>query len=107
MFDIVAVSFPNSTNKYYFSSNNLPIKKNDKVIVEIENKLEMGTCKTNVFKEKKENIVFPLKYVKRLATPKDIKQYNDNQNDSAKVLIYAKSLAKKLNLKMNFITKCL
>ena len=35
MFDIVAVSFSNSTNKYYFSSNNLPIKKNDKVIVEI------------------------------------------------------------------------
>lgn len=103
MFELVMVSFPNSTNKYCFASNNLLLKKNDIVVVEMENKLEIGTCITNIFKAKKENIAFPLKNVKRIATPRDIKKNDENIKDSSKVLIYAKSLAKKLNLKMNFI----
>lgn len=103
MFDIIAVSFDSSPNTYYFSPNKLNLKKNDRVIVETESGLEIGTCKTNIFKEKKENLVLPLKYVKRLATSEDKKIDVINKQESENALIYAKKLAKKLDLKMNFI----
>lgn len=104
MFDIIAISFDSSPNKYYFSPNKLKLKKNDRVIVEKENGIDIGTCKTNIIKEKKENLVFPLKYVKRKATEEDIARDKKNKEESSKALIYAKKLSKQLNLKMNFIT---
>lgn len=104
MFEIIAVSFDSSPNKYYFSPNKLKLRKNDRVIVEKENGIDIGTCKTNIIKEKKENLVLPLKYVKRKATAEDIKKDQKNKEESTQALIYAKKLAKQLHLKMNFIT---
>lgn len=103
MFEIIAVAFDSSPNRYYFSPNKLELKKNDRVIVETENGLEIGTCKTNIFKEKKENLVLPLKYVKRKANTEDLKIDESNKKESAKALIYAKQQAHQLDLKMNFI----
>lgn len=104
MFDIIAISFDSSPNKYYFSPNKLKLKKNDRVIVEKENGIDIGTCKTNIIQEKKENLVLPLKYVKRKATKEDILKDQKNKEESAKALLYAKKLAQQLHLKMNFIT---
>ncbi|MCI8346366.1 MAG: signal peptidase II [Bacilli bacterium] len=103
MFDIILISFDSSPNKYYFSPNKLKLKKNDRVVVEKENGTDIGTCKTNIIKEKRENLAFPLKYVKRIATEEDIARDKKNKEESAKALIYAKKLSKQLHLKMNFI----
>lgn len=103
MFEIIAISFDSSPNKYYFSPNDFKLKKNDRVIVQTENGKEIGTCKTNIFKEKKENLVLPLKYVHKIATKEDIIKDKENKIDASKALEYAKKTAKELKLKMNFI----
>ncbi len=103
MYDVIAVSFDSSPNRYYFATNNLKLKKSDKVIVEMENGLEIGTCKSSVFSEKKENLVFPLKHIQRKATEEDLQQYEHNKLLANEALGYAKKQAKSLNLKMNFI----
>lgn len=104
MYDVIMISFDSSPHKYYFSPNQLKLRKNDRVIVEKEKGIDIGICKTNLIKEKKENLVLPLKYVKRKATKEDIRKDQKNKEEAKKALFYAKKLAKQLNLKMNFIT---
>ena len=48
MYDVVAVSFVETKNIYYFSPNHLDIKKGDKVIVDTENGLQFGIVKQDI-----------------------------------------------------------
>lgn len=104
MYNVVAVSFNYSNNIYYFSTNSIPIKKGNYVVVEMDdNKYELGICKTNIIQEKKENLVFPLKKIIRIATQEDMNQYSKNEKDAASALVEAKKMAMSMNLSMNFI----
>ena len=103
MYDVVSVGFEVSNSIYFFSSNNLDLKKGDKVIVETENGLQFGILKSDIKKEKKENLVLPLKPVVRIATDEDIEVVNQNRKLAEKALIDAKKISNKLNLDMNFV----
>lgn len=103
MYDVVAVVFKMSNSIYFFSPNNLKLKKGDKVIVETDNGLQFGELKTDIRKEKKENLVLPLKKVLRVATKSDLKQVEDNNQKAEKALVDAKKISKDLDLDMNFI----
>ena len=103
MYDVVSVCFDVSKSIYFFSPNGLKLKKGDKVIVETENGLQYGILKTDIKKEKKENLFLPLKPVVRIATEKDIKQYENNKKIAEKALVDAKKQSKKLDLNMNFV----
>lgn len=103
MIDMVAVKFDSSNNINYFSSNGLKLKKNDMVVVETENGIELGVCRSNIFKEKNENINITLKKVIRKASKEDLEKNKKNINDSLKALDDAKLIAMKLHLKMQFI----
>ena len=104
MYNVIGIKLSFSNNTYYFSPNAVEVKLGDEVIVDTEQGLQFGTCVTDVKKEKKENLVLPLKNVVRLATSKDKKQEQENIEGAAKALLDAKKIAKSLNLNMNFIS---
>lgn len=104
MYDIIGVNFESSNNIYYFSTNNLSLKKGDKVIVDSENNLDYGICVTEIKKESKDNIVFPLKKIIRKVNNKDLKIIEENKEEADKAIKYAKKCIKELNLNMNFVS---
>ena len=104
MYDIIGVNFESSTNIYYFSTNNLSLKKGDKVIVDSENSLDYGICVTEIKKESKDNIVFPLRKILRKVTNKDLKIIDENKKEAEKAIKYAKKCVKELDLNMNFVS---
>ena len=104
MYNVIGIKLSFSNNTYYFSPNAVEVKLGDEVIVDTEQGLQFGTCVTDVKKEKKENLVLPLKNVVRLATSKDKKHEQENIEGAAKALLDAKKIAKSLNLNMNFIS---
>lgn len=104
MVEIVAAIVEESKNIHYLSSNNLNLKKNDKVIIETDLGLFVAKIIKENYKEKEENLFLPIKKVERLATEEDINDYINNQKESEKALDYAKKISKELNLEMSFIS---
>lgn len=103
MYEVVAISFKMTKSVYFFSPNNLKIKRGDNVIADTENGLQFGVVKSDIRKEKKDNLVLPLKPVLRIANKKDLKQNEDNEIKAEKALKDAKKYSKDLKLDMNFI----
>ncbi len=103
MYDVVAVAFNMTKSIYFFSPNDLVLKKGDKVIVETENGLQCGVVKSDIRREKKENLVLPLKRILRIATKMDLLQVEENEKKASKALRDAKKFSKDLNLDMNFV----
>ncbi len=103
MIDVVVVSFSNTKYIDFYDYNNLNLKKDDMVVIDTDNGLQIArVIKTN-HKEKKDNIVLPLKKVVRIATSDDIKKFNSNAASAEKALIDAKKYSKELELNMNFV----
>lgn len=103
MIEVIGVSFNINKNVYYVSSNGLDIKKGDKVVANTDNGIQLGIAKTDIFKEKSENLSLPLKDIIRIATTDDIESYEKNETDSSIALRDAKKFSKDLGLDMNFI----
>lgn len=103
MYNVVAVNFNNSKRVYYFSNNELDIKKGMDVIVETERGLQYATAVTDVCEKDKNKLVLPLKNVVRVATEKDKKNHLNNINLAKKALKSASDFAIKYKLKMRFI----
>ena len=103
MYKVVGVVLESSKHLYYFSPGDVSVEKEMKVIVETEHGLSLGVVKTDIKTEKKENVVLPLKEVKRIATKKDLEQFEKNKSDCIEILSTAKKLNKELKLEMNFI----
>ena len=103
MYSVVDVVLDGSNKIYYFNSENFELKKGQHLIVELESGLGYGVVEVATKKEKKENLVFPLKSVIRLATKDDIKNYDSTRKEGKKVVKKAQELAKKLDLDMKVI----
>ena len=103
MYNVVAVNFYNSKRIYYFSNNELDIKKGMDVIVETERGLQYATAVTGVCEKAKDKLVLPLKNIVRIATEKDKKTHQNNINLAKKALKSASDFATKYKLKMRFI----
>ena len=105
MYEVIGISFTNSNRVYYFSPNDIIVEKKDKVIVETERGMQIGTVITGLINLDKEKVVLPIKTVLRKATEEDLKKQEENDKLSLIALDNAKKIAKKLNLEMNF-TNC-
>ena len=101
--EVIAIKFDSNGRKYYFEHNNLPLKKNEKVIVETEKGFQYGICETNIIKMPSDSLFLPLKKVIRIANKKDITQHKQNILDAKNAKEKCISLAKKDNLDMNII----
>ncbi len=103
MYDVVGVLLNNGTEIEYFFPNSLDLKQNDIVIVEQDKSFQIGVVKKEIYKEHKDNLPLPLFKVIRVATNKDLKKVEINDKDSEQALSYAKTVAKELELDMNFV----
>ncbi len=103
MIEVIGVVLDSSKNVYYFSPQNLNLKKGQVLLVETENGLQLGTAFTDIKKEPKENLVFPLKPVLHIATEEEIKKNDQLKKEAEEALLKAKKYAKELNLDMHFV----
>lgn len=106
MFDVVVVSFNNCKSLDYLLHGDLILKRGNIVVVDTDNGLQLAVVKKESYKEKKENLVLPLKSVLRLATEEDLNQDTENKKNAEKALFDARKFSKELNLQMNFIEAC-
>ena len=90
MLDVVVVRLNSSNFVYYLSPNLLELKKNDLVVIDTDNGLQIGTVVKANYKEKEENLDLSLQKVERVATDKDIADYEANMKVNEEALTDAK-----------------
>ena len=100
MIKVIGINFLDANRIYYFSPNNIKLKKGDYVIVETERGMQFGQAVTNIEQMPKEKVFLPLKDVIRKANKDDINANDKNARDGAKALSYAKELVNKQGLDM-------
>ena len=61
MVTVIGVRFKKAGKIYYFSPNDIEIKKEDRVIVETVRGIEFGECVIGIKEIKEDDIVSPLK----------------------------------------------
>mgnify|MGYP001565389663 FL=1 len=76
---VIGVRFKKAGKIYYFSPNDIDIKKEDRVIVETIRGIEFGECVIGKKEIKEDDIVSPLKCVIRKATDADAEKDLDNK----------------------------
>ena len=100
MIKVIGINFLDANRIYYFSPNNIKLKKGDYVIVETERGMQFGQAVTNIEQMPKEKVFLPLKDVIRKANKDDINANDKNARDGLKALSYAKELVNKQGLDM-------
>lgn len=100
MIKVIGINFLDANRIYYFSPNNIKLKKGDYVIVETERGMQFGQAVTNIEQMPKEKVFLPLKDVIRKANKDDINSNDKNARDGVKALNYVKELVNKQGLDM-------
>ena len=72
MHDVIGINFETGNRVYYFSTNNLDLKKNDKLVVETERGLQFCVAVTDIIQIPDSKIVTPLRPILRIANKEDI-----------------------------------
>lgn len=103
MVKVVGVAFKEVGKIYWFDPNNIVLKEGDSVVVETVRGLELGMIVKGI-QEVNEKDVFELKPVLRIANPRDIKRYEDNEKDEEEALRIAKDLVRQNNLQMKLLS---
>ncbi len=88
---------------YYFNGLDFEFKKNDLVVVETENGLQIGKVVNRVDQDSISIMVEEMKMVLREATADDKKTHSKNKDDSKKCLIKAREIANELGISMNLL----
>lgn len=79
MFQVVGVRFKKAGKIYYFDPDQLPIEKDQFVIVETSRGIEYGRAVTDIKVVGEDDVVLPLKKVLRIANEKDKLQVDENK----------------------------
>lgn len=103
MVTVIGVRFKKAGKIYYFSPDNLDIKKNVSVIVETARGIEIGKCVIEPKQIKEEDIVAPLKNVLRIATEEDLKKHEENKAKEEEAFSICTDKIEQHSLKMKLI----
>lgn len=103
MIEVVGVTLKEGGKVYYFSANNLTVKKNVTVIVDTERGLQFGKVVEPTVSINQSNIKGSLKEIVRIATKQDYLDHKQNIFDAQKALEKCKQIALKLNLPMQIM----
>ena len=100
--EIIGVRFKESGKTYYFSPNDIVATKSQPVIVETSRGLEFGKVAIPNSMVSESEFVSPLRPVVRIATPQDIKHYEENivKQEEAGKICNEKIIAHKLDMKL-------
>lgn len=101
-YDVVGVRFKKAGKIYYFAPDDLPIEKDNFVIVETIRGVEYGKVVTNMKQVDEEDVVLPLKKVLRLADESDraIVEENRQAAEEAQEICMQKISEHKLEMKL-------
>ncbi len=83
---VVGIRFKRVGKKYYFDPGKFDVKMYDKVVVETIRGYEMGEVIEDIKEVADSELISTLKPVHRIATEKDLSQYEKNINDIPKAL---------------------
>ena len=100
---VVAIQFNRLGKKYYFSTNNLNLHKNDYVVVETIRGFELGEVVSNVMEISDEEVVSPLKPILRIANFEDLRTHKENVDKEKYVLSKTQELIKLNKLEMKLL----
>ena len=100
---VVAIQFNYLGKKYYFSTNNLDLHKNDFVVVETIRGFELGEVVSNIMEITDEEIVSPLKPILRMANFEDLKTHKENVDKEVHVMKKTNELVKLHQLDMKLL----
>ena len=103
MINVCGIKFTDKGRMYYFRKNGIDVVIDQKVVVETERGLQVGTVVRDNKEIEESSIVTPLKDVIRVASKYDLKQLKNNENECKKALEIAKDLVEELGLKMKFL----
>lgn len=100
MIEIVGVSLKKGGKIYYFSPNNLKLKKGENVIVKTERGLQVGVVEIENTEIEKEKLKSALSEVKSICTKKDLEKHQKNIESAKKALKKCKDLVEDYDLNM-------
>ena len=103
MLKVVGVSFKKNGQSYFFSPNNIELKRGDNVIVETERGLQYGTLQTDIIEINENKIKSALKPVIRLATKEDYNTNEKNKKNALYALQKAREIINEKNINMQLI----
>ncbi len=86
MIKVIGVRFKKAGKIYYFSPEDLNIKKGNYVIVETARGVEFGECVIGIKEVSESDIILPLKSVIRIADDKDINKHRENKEKEKEAL---------------------
>ena len=101
MTKVVGVKFTDTGKTYYFDPKGIEISKNDVLIVETANGIEHGVAQYAVKEVEDDEVVSPLKPVRRIATEEDLKIIEQNKIDEKEALVICAEKIKAHKLEMN------
>lgn len=97
---IVGVGFKEVGKIYWFNPGPLTIQEGAKVVVETVRGLELGHVVSNIREVEDSEVEYELKDVIRVASPKDIKKYEENEAKAEKALVRVKKIISDYKLEM-------
>ena len=100
---VVGISFNKKGRVYNFDAIDFDLNIGDKVIVETEKGLQLGTIVTSCKEVDEKEFNIPLKSVLRYATKKDEQEHFKNIQDASKALIRSKEIVEELGLDMHML----
>ena len=100
---VIGISFKEKGKIYFFSPDNIEVKKGEAVIVETEKGMQYGFAETDIINEEEKKLLLPLKTVIRIATSKDEETVVKNKSNAVIALKKCEELIKKYDLKMKLI----
>lgn len=103
MTKVVGVRFKDTGKTYYFDPRDIDCKKGQVLVVETAKGIECGTAQSNIKEVEDDEVVAPLKPVKRIATEEDLKILEENRAYEKDALVVCAEKIKNHNLEM-FLT---
>ena len=100
---VVGIRFKRVGKKYYFNPGDFDLKMYDKCVVETIRGYEMGEVIEDIKEVEDSELISTLKPVHRVATEKDIKQYEQNLTDTPKALERCSFHIRKNKLEMKLL----
>lgn len=102
-YKVVPVKFARLGKQYYFEVADLPVKKDDKVVVETIRGLELGYASMDPKLIGEDEVVSPLKPILRIATEHDIQANATHKAEEPEILSKCASIVRKSNLDMKLL----
>ena len=101
MIKVVGVRFKDTGKTYYFDPQGIDVKAGDVVIVETARGIENGMAASGIKEVPDDEIVPPLKPVKRVATKKDLAQIEKNKAAEKEAYVVCLKKIEEHKLEMN------